>query len=1493
LIDNSLNTIQYSELTNIITGFYKDFGKVVIKKFPLQAKILFEHELKILEKLKGNELFPNIIDYHKEDEYYIIIMEYIDGIPIKNHKFNSKNFIKIFLQIAEAIEILHSYGIVHMDIKPSNIIITKDEKIKIIDFSISSTDNKILGGSIPYMAPEALGYTDYQISNATDLYSLGITFYELLTDKLPFEASDKTALIKKIISEEPPPIERNDIPETLKKIVYKLIDKDPYKRYNQASALVYDLSLLDNDTEPKIGEKDFIGDIKYRFELNFKKYDNIIKDFLNNKEENLAVIGPKLSGKTLLLKYISNKNKSIFIRLVKTDKEGEAIKSIFNNFSIHFGTKKLLEFIDKDTGKMIIDFLPDGIKEEFDLTIENKNNEAIPYYLLKAIIPLLNFLNENGYILIIDDIEKIDNLSLTLLTSKIPIKIVFSSSEEINNEINRNIKYKKLLLEPASYEMIEEIVNNLLYSKINKNKLEEICKKFEESGLYISEIIEAIKFLIAEKSIKYNINKKEWEIIDNEKIKKVKSLFLEKIKNILSSLKNQEKYVLFLIIIFNEIFENDISYILGFDAKDIIIKLVKEGLIEKEKYKIKINPKISSLILNEVSIDEEFYNKILESSLKLFEKYPIPVLEILIKTKNDLFDEYFLKISDKLYENQNYSHIIKFLPLIKDNNNFLTSTFKYIPSIISVKSYEIIDIVTRLEDIDKNFKLTLKEKISAYFIISRYFFLKNNYPKIEKYLNFINENINCIKDENELYSIYVLLFGTTYFKGDIKLAKQYGEKALKYREKIINDQDVYIVSLLSATQAFLGDKKGIETSKRVIKEGISIASMSMTGIFFHFAGYTLSYLGHPEEGLEFSKEARSIGIELNNPLITYASSASIAKGFIMNNMLAEAIKVIEEAIDISKKYIIMVGLDFLYNEYLEALFILKEKDKFEQGFIYLESLKNFLINSKWYQVIYYKNKGILEIFKSELKDAEESLNKAYNLSKDFLIEHAKIAGLLHYVYINIGEYTLARTYLNESESIFNQYDNFEEYKKNFIFRSLEFYSTQTSYSVSIKDELTFDSIINSIASLSTINNPKKMILRFIDILFEILGAKRIKLDITISGKRYYIIIDNNFNQIEDFTEKNILEKAINKHIPLIFKETEKDKSVLIFPLKKSNQIIGYIYLSNPNIPGLFKEKDLKIIRTLSNQLLILLENAILFKKEIEAKKKIEGIMKSFKLFVPKQFLDVIASEGVEKISLGTSKKIEASILFCDIRDFTTISEKMDSLEVIKFLNDYMKEIASLIEENSGFIDKFIGDAILGIFDCYETDKVIDTAIKMCKKVKIFSKEINKKIDIGIGIGINSAKVTIGTIGTYTRMDSTVIGDGVNLASRLEGLTKMYHVPIVVSDYTIKRLKNQNINYREIDSVIVKGKEKPVVIYEVFEWEDKDKIELKKSYNSQLLMGITLYKIMDFNNALEYFKTCKEINSSDSIVDLYIKRCNYYIKNPPPPDWIGAIKLENK
>ena len=230
--------------------------------------------------------------------------------------------------------------------------------------------------------------------------------------------------------------------------------------------------------------------------------------------------------------------------------------------------------------------------------------------------------------------------------------------------------------------------------------------------------------------------------------------------------------------------------------------------------------------------------------------------------------------------------------------------------------------------------------------------------------------------------------------------------------------------------------------------------------------------------------------------------------------------------------------------------------------------------------------------------------------------------------------------------------------------------------------------------------------------------------------------------------------------------------------------------------------------------MILLENAILLKKEKEARNKIEKIMKSFELFVPKQFLEVIASEGVEKISLGTAKKIDASILFCDIRDFTSISEKMDSLEVIKFLNEYMKVIASIIEEKGGFIDKFIGDAILGIFDSKTTDDVIDTAVLMCKKIVEFNEERNTKIKIGIGI--NSSLVTIGTIGTYTRMDSTVIGDGVNLASRLEGLTKMYKVPIVVSDFAIKKLSNtREINYREIDSVIVKGKEKPVVIYEVF------------------------------------------------------------------------------
>ena len=408
-----------------------------------------------------------------------------------------------------------------------------------------------------------------------------------------------------------------------------------------------------------------------------------------------------------------------------------------------------------------------------------------------------------------------------------------------------------------------------------------------------------------------------------------------------------------------------------------------------------------------------------------------------------------------------------------------------------------------------------------------------------------------LNDENILYMINTFLFGVTYFKGDIKLAEEYGSKALAFNKKIINDQDIYIHSLFSAAQAFLGKKEGYDTARRVIREGLTVASVPMMAICFHFSGYALNYLGYTEEGLEFSKESRNIGKELKNVLLIYSTGASIAKGFLVNNMVSEAIEVLKESIEISEKYKIKVGIDHLYNEYLEALFFLRDRENFEKAFIYFESLQMFFTESKWYKAIYYKFLGIEKIFKNEFKEAEDNLRKAYEACSDFKIEKAKVAGLLYHVYANIGEYTLAKQYLEESNKIFDSYENnFQIYKKNFIFKSLETYSTQTTFTSSIKDEITFESIISSIASLSSINIPKNIVLRFVDILFQTLGAKRIEISLSISGIKYSLALDNDFKKIDKFSNSKLIQKAIIDNTPIIEKQLGNNESILIYPVKK-------------------------------------------------------------------------------------------------------------------------------------------------------------------------------------------------------------------------------------------------------------------------------------------------------------------------------------------------------
>ncbi|HEY9297606.1 MAG TPA: adenylate/guanylate cyclase domain-containing protein [Phormidium sp.] len=216
--------------------------------------------------------------------------------------------------------------------------------------------------------------------------------------------------------------------------------------------------------------------------------------------------------------------------------------------------------------------------------------------------------------------------------------------------------------------------------------------------------------------------------------------------------------------------------------------------------------------------------------------------------------------------------------------------------------------------------------------------------------------------------------------------------------------------------------------------------------------------------------------------------------------------------------------------------------------------------------------------------------------------------------------------------------------------------------------------------------------------------------------------------------------------------------------------------------------------------------------------KLQKTLKSFEHFVPDKFLAVIAPEGIENIQVGVSATRTMTILFCDIRGYSSMAEQMTPQQTFSFLNDFLECMGLPIEESGGFIDKYIGDAIMALFDDEGTDSAVRAAILMQQTLSLFNEvRMQKGLPaIAIGIGIHRGEVVMGTVGFTSRIDSTVVGDAVNLASRLEGLTKQYNCNILVTESVVNSLYHPESFYLGLvdKSVKVKGKDEAIAIYEV-------------------------------------------------------------------------------
>jgi class 3 adenylate cyclase len=321
------------------------------------------------------------------------------------------------------------------------------------------------------------------------------------------------------------------------------------------------------------------------------------------------------------------------------------------------------------------------------------------------------------------------------------------------------------------------------------------------------------------------------------------------------------------------------------------------------------------------------------------------------------------------------------------------------------------------------------------------------------------------------------------------------------------------------------------------------------------------------------------------------------------------------------------------------------------------------------------------------------------------------------------------------------------------------------------------------------------------------------------------------------------------------------------------------------------------VKTEGNNELKVLEKAFnnMIQNLLKARFKLQELISSYRRFFPHEFLTHLNKNSITDLNLGDAIKENMCILFSDLRNFTAISEQMTPEESFSFLNSYFNQIAPIIKKHSGFIDKFIGDAMMALF-ASEPDKALQAAIDIFDRLKKYNNILENKgqSPVKMGIGIHFGSMILGTIGEEMRMDTTVISDAVNLASRLEGMTKIYDTPLIISESVYNNLKEpENFAIRMIDKVRAKGKKEAVIIFEVYDMDPPEILNKKADALKFFQKGLELYYLKKIKEAKELFEKSLSIYTEDKVSKIYIRRCTYYLEKGMDDDWDGIAKLDIK
>lgn len=358
------------------------------------------------------------------------------------------------------------------------------------------------------------------------------------------------------------------------------------------------------------------------------------------------------------------------------------------------------------------------------------------------------------------------------------------------------------------------------------------------------------------------------------------------------------------------------------------------------------------------------------------------------------------------------------------------------------------------------------------------------------------------------------------------------------------------------------------------------------------------------------------------------------------------------------------------------------------------------------------------------------------------------------------------------------------------------------------------------------------------------------------------------------------------------------EAVMYAPLKVKSHTLGMVILGH-NEPREFTAAELKLLTTIALQSAVAIESAQLYQKGLRAAKEreeaITAIHKVSQKFVPNEFIKSLGKNTITQVNLGDLVEKEVTVMFVDIRGFTSISENLNPKDNFLFINSFNNRMGPIIRKNNGFIMQYLGDGFMALFP-EGSQNALRASVQMNKELEDFNQERIRKnrLPIKIGIGMQNGNLIMGITGDVERLDAAIISDTVNTASRIEGLSKHFGSNILITERCIKNMdKPEEFDFRFLGPVQVTGKQRPIRLYECINGDEatlyKHKLETLDTFNE----GMKLYFNKEFAMAAVTFQQIIKMNQEDHTARLLLNRAAHLITKEIGDDWKGVESISKK